>query len=221
MGVGFMFDLEGLTQDRMFSWYQTATEQDKELGEKVYSNEELFLDMMFQPGSITHDFISCQSKQADGTWEDCLIDLPYPLGSEPYGHFTYHVRDLGGSAGRFTPGLYRLEIAPEYMGADHVILHEMIHLHEQIINAFPSYYHDAVLWCLYKDLRGKIADLDDRISAHGHVLNSQSIENIGGTHDIMFLLKSFDLDLKKGYALGTVFGYGMTAEPSGTRAVEE
>lgn len=27
---------------------------------------------------------------------------------------------------------------------------------------------------------------------------------------LLFLLKSFDLDLKKGYSLGTVFGYGMS-----------
>lgn len=31
----------------------------------------------------------------------------------------------------------------------------------------------------------------------------------GGVHDLLFLLKSFDLDLRMNYPLGTVFGYGM------------
>lgn len=67
------------------------------------------------------------------------------------------------------------------------------------------FYHDAVLYCLYRDL-------NERIEAHGHILNSSQIAKTGGVHDILFLLKSFDLDLKMGYKLGTVFGYGMTDE---------
>ena len=36
--------------------------------------------------------------------------------------------------------------------------------------------------------------------------------NKGGLHDILFLLKSFDLDIRKRYPLGTVFSYGRQNE---------
>ena len=85
----------------------------------------------------------------------------------------------------------------------------MIHLHEAVLDGLPTYYRDIVLYCLYKDLRDKIPDLDDRIEAHGHILNESLLSNYGGRHDILFLLKSFDLDLKMGYPPGTIFGYGM------------
>lgn len=34
------------------------------------------------------------------------------------------------------------------------------------------------------------------------------LAEVGGVHDLTFLLKSFDIDLRMGYKLGTVFGYG-------------
>ena len=213
MSWGFK-DLSELTINRLAEWSKTASAEDEILCDRVYDYEEYFADMMFQPGSVTGDYVACESQSVDGNWVDDTTDVPDILCSEPYGYFTNHVRELGGPSGRFIPGEYRLELAPEYLDAEHVILHEMIHLHEYMINSFPTYYHDAVLWCLYKDLKGKISNLDDRISAHGHTLSAQEIARRGGVHDIMFLLKSFDLDLKKGWPLGTVFGYGM-AEDTG------
>ncbi|MCD8379618.1 MAG: hypothetical protein LUC95_04675, partial [Lachnospiraceae bacterium] len=88
----------------------------------------------------------------------------------------------------------------------------MIHLHEFVLNDLPMFYHDAYFYCLYKSLKNQIADLDDRIEARGHLLNEQQLYRQGGLHNILFLLKSFDLDLKKGYKLGTVFGYGYVEE---------
>ena len=104
------------------------------------------------------------------------------------------------------------DVIPDYKDDDSVVLHEMIHLHEFVINELPLYFHDVLLWCLYKDLRGKISDLEQRIEDHGHIVNENHIERWGGTHDILFLLKSYDLDLRRGYPLGTVFGYGYADE---------
>ena len=98
-----------------------------------------------------------------------------------------------------------LTITPKELESNSTILHEMIHLHEYVIDELPLYYHDVVFWCLYKDLSEKISDLDKRIEQHGHILNEQIIYEQGGKHDILFLLKSFDLDLKMNYKLGTVF----------------
>ena len=83
----------------------------------------------------------------------------------------------------------------------------MIHLHEFVLNEQPLFYHDALPWLLYSDLGKRIVKLDEAILIHIHILNQQAIYNYGGLHDILFLLKSFDLDIRMNYQLGTVFGY--------------
>ena len=85
----------------------------------------------------------------------------------------------------------------------------MIYLHEFVLNVLPLFYHDTVLWALYTELRKEIKNLDRIISSQAHILSGQKTYNEGGTHDILFLLKSLDLDLKMGYSLGTVFGYNL------------
>lgn len=205
---------EQLMTDRVFEWGQKASQADYKLYEKVYEFSDMFEDMIFGEGSVTFNFIKCQS-QIVGTneWIDDTAQLPEEIEYFSYGFFTYHVKDLGdGITGQFNGSNFSLSVAPEYIDDDSVILHEMIHLHELVIDLQPQFFHDTLLFCLYKDLSKKISDLDERIEAHGHILNSSVIARAGGTHDILFLLKSFDLDLRKGYKLGTVFGYGMVEE---------
>ena len=103
-------------------------------------------------------------------------------------------------------------ISKECLDDDRIILHEMIHLHEFVLNGLPLFYHDTLLWTLYTDLRKRKEiknNLDKIISGHAHILFGQKIYNEGGLHDILFLLKSLDLDIKMGYSLGTVFGYNL------------
>ena len=59
--------------------------------------------------------------------------------------------------------------------------------------------------------------LDEIITKNAHVLNEQSLYEIGGDHDLTFFLKSLDLDIRMGYPLGTVFGYGMTERLAGVK----
>ena len=200
-----------LMKDRAFDWYLTASPDEMRLQDKIDSFSDMFSDMIFQKGSSTFDYVRCQSK-VNGEWIDVTVPLPDQIEYFSYGYFTCHVEDLGDSAGRFNREDFSLTISPKYIDDDSVILHEMIHLHEFVIDLQPQFFHDAIFFCLYKDLSKKIPDLDERIEAHGHILNSSHIAKIGGTHDILFLLKSFDLDLRKGYKLGTVFGYGMVDE---------
>lgn len=100
-------------------------------------------------------------------------------------------------------------ISKECLDDDKIILHEMIHLHEFVLNVLPLFYHDTLPWALYTKLRKEIKNLDRIISSQAHILSGQKIYNEGGLHDILFLLKSLDLDLKMGYSLGTVFGYDL------------
>lgn len=92
-----------------------------------------------------------------------------------------------------------------------VILHEMIHLYERRFDRFPNYFRDMVLISLYTDLKPKVLemgeDLDALILKSLNAVDANVVESTGGDHSILFFLKSLDLDIKKGYRLGTVFAY--------------
>jgi len=60
-----------------------------------------------------------------------------------------------------------------------------------------------------------IPQLDEIITRHAHILTGSTLYSSGGLHDILFLLKSFDLDIRQGYPLGTIFAYGKDDEFKG------
>lgn len=201
-----------MSEDRFCEWYQQASEQDKILANRVMELGEFFDDMLFKAGSSTQDFVMCKMKMSnESDWVDSPVRLPDELEYFDYGNFGYSVTEYDNpdTVGRFDYEKQELSVSPSHLENDAVILHEMIHMHECVINELPLFYHDAILICLYNDLLKKIPDLPPRIMEHGHILNEQDLYELGGLHDILFLLKSFDLDLKMGYKLGTVFGYGM------------
>lgn len=191
-------------------WYFKASQEERNLIDKVYSFEDFFGDMLFQQDSCTYDLLKCQSKPLDSDeWEDSTMDLPDELEYFNYEFFRFVVGPLENDvAGQYNQMTQTLTVTPEYLSDDAVILHELIHLHEFVVNDLPLYFHDMVLWSLYKGLSHKIPKLNEIISGHAHLLTGSSIFNQGGLHDILFLLKSFDLDIRQGYPLGTVFGYG-------------
>lgn len=165
--------------------------------------------MLFQKGSCTYDLLKCQAKALDSDeWETVAMDLPDELEYFQYSWFRFVVEPLENASGQYNHLTQTLTVAPECLSDDATILHELIHLHEYVINDLPLYYHDMVLWSLYKNLRHMIPKLDEILSDHAHLLTGSSIYKQGGLHDILFLLKSFDLDIRQGYSLGTVFGYG-------------
>ena len=195
-------------------WYENqATDQEKYLVEKVISFSDLFADMLFEPETSTFKLIQCQSRMSEsGEWTDAKIILPSELSAFTYSFFHFKVASLEKGGGLFNPREQALIISPESLENDSIILHELIHLHEFVLNELPMFYHDMVYWALYKDLKEKIPQLDDIITGHAHLLTGSLIYLKGGVHDILFLLKSFDLDIRKGYPLGTVFAYGRDIE---------
>lgn len=191
------------------NWYHCeASEDDKELMDKVYEFSPLFNDMLFQPGTSTYDLVKCQYKGEDGDWKDTEFDPPEELAYFAYTFFKFKVDDDIDAEGFYNHHEQLLCLTHETMKQDHAILHEMIHLHESVINELPLYFHDMVYWALYKELRNRIPDLDTMITDHAHILTGSQIYANGGLHDILFLLKSLQLDICKGYPLGTVFAYG-------------
>lgn len=200
-----------------YGWYQRcATAAEKQLIDKVCDSESLFEDMLFRQGTSTHALIQCQTKSLEGgEWRDDELPLPEELAYFGYEFFYFKVEPLDECDGMYNHSKQTLTIAPQALERDSVILHELIHLHESVINEFPLYFHDMVFWALYKDLKEKIPDLDAIISGHAHLLTGSTIYSDGGLHDILFLLKSFDLDIRKEWPLGTVFAYGRDDELKG------
>lgn len=183
-----------------YKWEKTASPAELELFNKVEDYGKFFVDMLFGKGSCSDKATVCQ--------DDERIALPDELTYFSYSSFTYHVCESGPNiGGSFNNKEQTLTVSPKNLKDPAVILHEMIHLHEFVINELPLFYHDTLLWCLYQDLRSKIIDLDEKITSHAHFLNERNLYNFGGLHDTLFLLKSFDLDLKMHFPLGTVFGY--------------
>jgi hypothetical protein len=89
----------------------------------------------------------------------------------------------------------------------------MIHAYEGIYKQdewFPvrQSLRDMLTFRLYNHLKPKIENLDERILNHAHSLRQEDILIRGGSHGILFFLKSLDLDLRLGLKLGTVCGYG-------------
>ena len=46
-----------------------------------------------------------------------------------------------------------------------------------------------------------------------HLSDQQKLDAVGGCHDVLFLLKCFDLDIKMHYPLGSVLGYAIPGFP--------
>ena len=98
------------------------------------------------------------------------------------------------------------------------LLHEMIHfyIHElegdradESGSSRPDQslkqYIAVKLWL---KLSESVPDLDQRAQDFVELTDHDELEHKGGEHDLLFFLKSLELDVKCGYPLGTVFGYG-------------
>ncbi len=200
-----------------FEWYQRkASEDEKKLADHVLEySDEYFTDFRFEPETVVDGFTNAESS-SDGekTWEKDLIRPNYPFleyfDQLVLGSLQYKVEPFEDEncVGMFNTLDFSLTISPNYLDDKSVILHELIHIYEYVINLIPKFYHDILLVRLYNDLKNKVDDLDKRIQDHTHVYMGEEITADGGDHDILFYLKSLDLDLRCGYKLGTVCGYG-------------
>lgn len=194
-------------EEKLLNWYDNeASEKEQELYDKMLAfGKDYFQDMIFADGSPAFELTLVE--YGDGqTVGDTLPEILDPFSYDAY---RVKVETLGeDTEGQFNPGEKTITLIPEKVDDDATLFHEMIHLHEELINTLPMYYHDMLLWSLYADLKNKIEDLDKVITDHAYLLSGNTIYESGGTHDILFLLKSLDLDIRKGYPLGTVFAYG-------------
>ena len=207
---------DGLRMDESAfqEWIQKATVIEQKLWQRFIALSDLLDDMLFEEGTAPYELIRCQSKLPDSDeWIEDETPRPPQLAYFSVAWFTVKVEEMAPQyLAYYNRTRQQLCVSPKAVENDAVILHEMIHLYEGVVNELPLFYHDMLYWALYDDLSKKIEGLDGAIKQHAHLLNESSLYNAGGLHDILFLLKSFDLDIRKGYELGTVFGYGRTKE---------
>lgn len=170
-------------------WYNCiASDNEKLLADKISEYEPLFDNMVFN----TDDFEFC---------------IPDEIRYFDITQFHFKVEDLPDKCGYYDHAEKVICIGTEYINDTPTILHEMIHLYEDYISEY-RYLHDILYWQLYTGLREKVSRIDEIITEQATTINQVDIIRAGGTHDILFLLKSIELDLIMNYPIGTVFAYG-------------
>lgn len=208
-----------MNDSEFFEWYNfKATQEEKTVYDKMKRFEELFKDMVFASGTETSQFLECmicnQINSNSVEWEKACIDIPEEIEYFEPTNNGVKVSLLEIGHAQYDRDTKEITISPEFVDNDSTILHEMIHAYEDMLESQISFYRDAVLFSLYSRLSKRIPDLEEIIITHANIANQQILNKYGGVHDVLFILKSFDLDIKQGYQLGTVFGYGLKEELS-------
>lgn len=161
--------------------------------------EDYFEDMLFKEGSICYDIYEYIDKELEPLYLD--------LCSNYYRFFV--VDALDNALGEANLVEHTISILDSCKDNKSVILHEMIHAYEQILeDTYLKILAENLLLRLYNKLKTQIEDLDSRINEHSEIYGQSRVANSGGEHGLLFYLKSLDLDIRCGFPLGTVCGYG-------------
>ena len=190
------------SEDDWEEWYHhEATPDEKEIYDLIWRSRQRFDDLTLQEGSSTFSIIEDDDRPVLQCFFHNLIvrvaDFKDPNLLASY-NSEYHT----------------ITVSPKVKTEEYCILHEMIHMFDKTYDGLSG-LRDAVRWRLYYSLRNKISGLDQAILDFTKARSLMSINRCPENrdlfrqkHDTLFLLKSFDLDMKMGYQFGTVLGYG-------------
>lgn len=182
-------------------WLHNQTNEEMDLMIAISLLEKLFDDMCFYDKSITSDYMLRDEKHK-AFKKDLSIDEQ---------HFRIIVKEMEEYVAYTDISDRKIVVSKDQTNNKCAILHEMIHAHEHILEKQKPILKEIVLLELYKDLKPKLAkiniDLDKWILNHANIPHNIDLADTGGEHDILFFLKSIDLDLKCGYEPLTIFGY--------------
>ena len=183
-------------------WWSNRTQDEYELHETImYYDDAFFEDMAFRENSLCWNIYSFISENM----EELYLDL----SSSKWMYRFLIMEDNPEFKGEHDPLDRTISITRRYIKDRRVILHEMIHAYENILdNTNYSVLKENLLIALYRKLSPEISDLDQRIAIHSELWGQTNVMNSGGKHGLLFFLKSLDLDIRCSYPLGTVCGYG-------------
>lgn len=178
-------------------WAENATEEECDLEITVLLLEELFQDMIFQKRSITEKYMY----KADLFMN---YEIPLDINSQKY---RLNVNDDDKYKGGLKNWERIISINKNNVKEKAVILHEMLHAHIEILNRENLILRDILIIELYKHLLPLYPDLDSWILKHCNIPHNIDFSKEAGEHDLLFFLKSLDLDYKCKFKPFTVFGY--------------
>lgn len=158
--------------------------------------EEYFEDMLLKEGSLLNGIVKAILDYTDGIF----------LGIDK---LRFYIVDNDNYSGCFYRNEPKIEIDRRYATDKSVILHELIHFYEyQLEQELEPFIRELLAIELYNKLLPQISDLRERIFRHCELYSYAETFKENGNHGVLFFLKSLDLDMRCGYPLGTVCGYG-------------
>ena len=180
-------------------WFSNQTDAITDLHIKVLMLEKYFDDMLLDKMSIMGKYLETSLEGYANDTEGLSLDAHYYRlcisdNTEKYD-------------GTFDKCNRIITIKKACVNNQNVILHEMLHANEEIINSINPIIRDVLIVELYKKLKMQLANLDEIIYVHSNIPHILELSEVGGDHSLLFMLKSLDLDLRCGNDLFTVFGY--------------
>jgi len=176
-------------------------EREKALNSQALEYEEAYFeDFTLEPNSILGEFLYFTNKDdnALGYYSMPHIDL---RSNNIKVKITVMEK---GVAGRFDHDNRVIDVDPKYADDIAVILHEMIHAYIFVLKRKCDFMYENLLLMLYEDLSGKIPDLRERITKHGHAMYQNNVFRGDGDHGILFYLKCLDLELRLNLPFGKI-----------------
>lgn len=213
-----MMDMIGFNFQKWY--YEIASEDERALWNRAAEMGHDYLDdMVFADGTCTESFKKVLAKSTkgsvydddymDGEWTDDYAPLPDSIEYFGFNFVRTKVVDNSNKSGYFNvvDDIPEIVINKNYIDDDPTIAHELIHLYEYVLDEYKPIFRDAVFWGIYQNLKKRVTGLDDAISYFLDLLNTEEINKEGGNHDLLFFVKSIDIDVNMKLPLGTVFGY--------------
>lgn len=185
------------------NWWSNIDQPTHYLLTQILAYEaEYFNDMLLKTPEISKYMNAIDS---DGEQWNLFYDFNLSLDAQKY---TFYVDKLEDCAGIHDSSTNSITIDSAYLEDKEVILHEMVHAYENILDTCSvPFIKEFIFLELYKYLQQQNIDIDGRILAHTNMLSGIDIAERGGKHGVFFLLKTLELDIKCNLPLGTICGY--------------
>ncbi len=183
-------------------WWDNRTPEEFALHGLCYEYEaEYFEDMTLQEGSLLNDVIETVYDYTDGIFLG--IDNVLRI------YVVDKCEEGGNYSGRYNTEEHKMEIVRKHIDDKATILHELIHFYEhQLEEDENPIIRELLIVELYNKLSKQIPDLRQRLFDHCELYSHSETFRYSGEHGVLFYLKSLDLDIRCGFPLGTVCGYG-------------
>ena len=185
------------------NWWSSMDQPTHNLLTQILTYEaEYFNDMLLKTPE-TSKYLEVLDNNGE-QW-NLFYDFNLSLDAQKY---TFHIKKLEDCAGIHDSSNNSITIDPAYLENKEVILHEMVHAYENILDTCVfSFVKEVVFLELYKYLQQQNIEVDKRILAHTNMLSGIDITQRGGRHGVFFFLKTLELDIKCNLPLGTICGY--------------